>query len=124
MSTVLWICQGLLAAIFLVSGSLKISQPRERLIATGQTGIALFPMPIVRFTAFCELLGVVGILLPRLTGVVPVLTPLAAIGLGVVMIGAASSHLRLGEPLNALINVGILAVCGFVAYGTLAVTGG
>ncbi|MQA84910.1 MAG: DoxX family protein [Streptosporangiales bacterium] len=118
MNAALWICQGLLAAIFLVSGTAKISQSRERLLATGQTGIAPFPMPVVRLTAFCELLGVVGIL-PRLTGIAPVLTPMAAIGFGVVMIGAAASHLKLGEPWTALANIAILAVCALVAYGTL-----
>lgn len=118
MDIALWVCQGLLAAIFLLSGIAKISQSRERLLAIGQTGIVSFPMPVVRFTAFCELLGVVGILLPRLTGIAPVLTPLAAIGFGVVMIGAIASHLKLGEPWTALANTAILAVCGFVAYGT------
>ncbi|MGH3318761.1 MAG: DoxX family protein [Streptosporangiaceae bacterium] len=120
MNIALWICQALLAALFLISGAAKSTQPRERLIAAGQTGIAVFPMPVVRFTAVCELVGAIGIVLPRLTGIAPVLTPVAAVGFGVVMVGAAASHLRLREPWTAVGNLVILAVSVFVAYGTWA----
>jgi hypothetical protein len=63
---------------------------------------------------------VLGLFLPWLTGVAPVLTPAAAAGLGIVMIGAAAIHLRLREPLSALANAGILALCAFVAPGRAA----
>ena len=65
---------------------------RERLLATGQTGIAPFPMPVVRMTAILELFGVAGLVLPWVLDTYRVLTPAAAIGLGVVMYGAAVSH--------------------------------
>lgn len=68
MNALLWTLQGTLAAIFTVSGLAKISQPKQRLIAIGQTGVTPFPVPVIRFTAFCELLGAVGILLPWLLG--------------------------------------------------------
>lgn len=118
MNVALWTCQALLAAVFLVSGAAKSTQPRQRLLDTGQTGIAVFPMPVVRFTAICELLGAIGIVLPRLTGIAPFLTPLAATGFAVVMVGAAASHLKLGEPWTALGNLAILAASAFVAHGT------
>lgn len=120
MDIALWICQVLLAVLFLISGSAKLTFSRERLLATGQTGIAPFPMPVVRFTAACELLAVLGLILPGLTGIAPGLTPAAALGLCVVMVGAAESHRRLGEPRTSLVNLSVLAVCGFVAVGTLA----
>jgi uncharacterized membrane protein YphA (DoxX/SURF4 family) len=63
MDNVVWVCQGLLAVLFLASGCAKISMSRERLLATGQTGIAPFPMPLVRLAAASELLGAVGLIL-------------------------------------------------------------
>ncbi len=119
MNLALWICQFLLAAVFLLSGAAKISMSRQRLLATGQTGIAPFPLPVVRLTAACELLAAVGLIAPRASGVLPVLTPAAAIGLGVIMIGAMISHATLREPRSVAVNVLILAVCCFVAVGRL-----
>lgn len=119
MEITLWICQGLLAAIFAVSGSLKISMSKQRMLDTGQSGVAPFPLPVIRFTAACELLGALGLILPRATDVAPVLTVCAAVGLGVVMVGAMASHARLHEPVQVSANVVILATCCFVAVGRL-----
>ena len=69
MNALLWTLQAVLAAIFTASGLAKISQPKDRLIASGQTGVAPFPLPVIRVTALCELLGAIGILVPRLVGV-------------------------------------------------------
>jgi hypothetical protein len=120
MNTVLWIFQGVLATIFAGSGLAKSTMSRERLLATGQTGIALFPMPVVRVTAVSELLAAAGLLLPWATGIYRVLTPLAAVGLCVVMIGAASSHLRLREPWSVAANVLLFGLALTVAIGRLA----
>ena len=117
MNLALWIAQGLLAAIFLGSGSVKISMSKEKLIASGQTGVAPFPLPVIRLTAACELLAALGLLLPRLTGIAPILTPIAALGLVVVMIGATASHLSLREPLQAGATTLILLICLFTAVG-------
>lgn len=120
MDEALWVCQIALAVMFLLSGSAKISMSKQRLLETGQTGIAPFPLPVIRLTATCELLAVVGLIAPRASGILPILTPVAAIGLGVVMIGAIISHATLHEPRNVAVNVVILAVCCFVAVGRLA----
>jgi uncharacterized membrane protein YphA (DoxX/SURF4 family) len=119
MNLALWLGQGLLAAIFLGSGSLKISMAKDRLIASGQTGVTPFPLPVIRFTAACELLAVLGLLLPRLTGIAPILTPIAAFGLAVVMVGATLSHLSLREPLQTGATTLILLICLFTAVGRL-----
>jgi uncharacterized membrane protein YphA (DoxX/SURF4 family) len=119
MNITLWIAQGLLAAIFLGSGSLKISMAKDKLIASGQTGVAPFPLPVIRLTAACELLAVLGLLLPRLTGIAPILTPIAALGLAVVMVGATASHLSLREPLQSAATTLILLICLFTAVGRL-----
>ncbi|GAA0805949.1 DoxX family protein [Spirilliplanes yamanashiensis] len=117
MNTLLWVLQALLAAVFLGSGTTKISWSRQRLIASGQTGIAVYPMPVVRLTAACELLAAAGLLLPWATGVAPALTPLAAAGLCVVMLGAAYAHTRLREPRAVAVNAVLFALALTVAVG-------
>jgi uncharacterized membrane protein YphA (DoxX/SURF4 family) len=126
MNVVLWIGQVLLAAIFLLSGVLKATMSKERMLATGQTGAAAYALPVVRFTAICELLAVVGLIVPHLVNIAPVLTGWAAVGLCVVMIGAIAMHSRLAvtqrraaEWRNVGINLIILAICVVVAAGRL-----
>ncbi len=119
MELVLWICQGLLAAVFLLSGGAKVSMSKPRLLATGQTGVAPFPVPVIRLVAVCELAAVVGLIGPAATGILPVLTGFAAVGLSVLMIGAMASHASLREPLPVVVNFVILLVCCFVAVGRL-----
>ena len=120
MNIALWAVSAVVAAVFLFSAVTKGTWSKERLLAAGQTGVGPVPLPMLRTVAFAELLGVTGLVLPWWTGVAPVLTPLAAAGLGIVMIGAATIHLRLGEPRTALANAGILALCVFVALGRAA----
>jgi len=120
MNLTLWIFQAFLAAVFAASGLAKSTMSRERLLATGQTGTALFPMPVVRVTAVAELLAAAGLLLPWGTGISRVLTPIAALGLCVVMVGAASSHSRLREPRNVAANVLLFGLALTVAIGRLA----
>ena len=120
MNLFLWILQGTLAVVFTASGLAKSTMSRDRLLTTGQTGIALFPMPVVRVTAACELLAAAGLVLPWATGIAPVLTPLAAVGLCVVMVGAASSHARLREPRNVAVNTVLFAIALTVAIGRFA----
>ncbi len=115
MNIALWILQSLLAAIFAVSGSLKSTWPKPKLIASGQTGVAPFPVPLIRLTAICELLGSVGMIAPWLTGTARVLTPLAAVGFAVVMIAAITSHAWLREPRNVAATTLILAMAVTVA---------
>ncbi|TWP50154.1 DoxX family protein [Lentzea tibetensis] len=120
MNIALWISQGVLAAVFALSGTLKSTQPKERMIATGQTGVVFFPLPVIRTVAALELAGAAGLILPRITGIAEPLTPAAAIGLAVVMVGAAISHSRLREPGAVAANLVLLALCVFVAFGRLA----
>lgn len=119
MNTALWAAQLTLAAVFAASGAAKLTMARERLIATGQTGVAMFPMPVVRFTAAMELLAAVGLVAPGLTGIGTALTPLAALGLCVVMIGAAWAHSRLHEPRSVLVNAVMFGLAAFVIVGRL-----
>lgn len=117
MNVLLWTLQAALAAVFTASGLAKISRPKDRLIASGQTGVAPFPVPVIRLTALCELLGAVGILLPGLVGVAPYLTPLAAVGFAIVMVGAIASHAYLREPRNVALTALIFVAAVTVAVG-------
>jgi uncharacterized membrane protein YphA (DoxX/SURF4 family) len=115
MNLATWIATGLLAVIFTISGIAKSTMSRTSLLATGQSGIAPYPMPFIRVVAGCELLAVVGLLAPWLTDTARYLTPAAALGLAIVMVGAAASHASLREPTQVAGNAIILAVCVFVA---------
>jgi uncharacterized membrane protein YphA (DoxX/SURF4 family) len=128
MNIALWTAQAVLALVFGYSGACKIALPRERMLAMGQTGVGPFPLPVVRFTAAMELLAVLGLVFPQATGIAPVLTPIAACGLIVVMIGAMFSHASLlradlaagrgtREARNLATNALMIALCVFVAAG-------
>lgn len=113
----LWVAQGLLVAVFGFSAAVKGTQPKQRALQLGMTGVVNIPVPLMRFTALCEVFGVIGLVLPYATGIAPILTPAAAIGLGIIMIAAAVIHLRLHEPWTAGGNVILLALCVAVAIG-------
>ena len=117
MGIVLWTLTAVLIVVFGFSAALKGTQPKDRVLRAGMTGVVDVPVPLMRFIAVCELLGIVGLVVPYLTGIAPVLTSLAAIGLGLIMVLAARIHLRLGERLTAVGNVVILAMCLVVAIG-------
>lgn len=114
MAVALWVAQGLLAIIFLLSGAAKLTMSKPRLIATGQTGVAPFPLPVIRLTAAAEILAAAGLVLPGLLGVAGVLTPLAAAGLMIVMVGAAVSHFSLHEYPQVGVNALVFALALFV----------
>jgi uncharacterized membrane protein YphA (DoxX/SURF4 family) len=112
MTYALWIVQVLLAALFLFAGGMKLVMPIEEMAKQ----IAL-PGLFLRFIGVAELLGGLGLVLPGLLRIRPGLTPLAAAGLVIIMIGATALTLVIGPVAPALIPlvVGLLAV--FVAYG-------
>lgn len=112
-----WILQALLALLFLGSGIAKSVMSRERMRATGQTGAAAMPLGFVRFIAVCEILGSVGLVAPWATGMHPGLTSLAAIGLAIIMAGAAAVHYRIHEFKPIVVNIILFCLCIVVAYG-------
>ncbi len=120
MDVALWIGQIALAGIFALSGTLKSTQSRERMIATGQTSAKIVPLPFMRLAGGSELVAVAGLILPWATGIARALTPVAAAGLVLVMVLAAAVHARLREPRTVGVNVVILAVAVFVSWGRFA----
>jgi hypothetical protein len=117
MNIALWVVQILLAIGFAASAAMKGTWDRERLVRAGQTGVQGLPVALIRSIAFVELCGALGLILPWAAGIAPVLTPVAALGLAVIMILAAGVHIILREPRNVATTVAILAACLFVAYG-------
>jgi hypothetical protein len=109
-----------LAVVFAMSGTAKSTMSRERLLASGQSGIAPFPMPVVRVTAVCEIAAAVGLFAPWLLDVARPLTPAAALGLCLVMAGAAVSHASLREPRQVAVNLVLLGLAAFVAAARFA----
>ena len=75
------------------------------------------PQPVVKGIGVLELLGALGLILPALTGILPWLTPLAAVGLGLTMVGAALTNLHTGKPRHLIANAVLLIATTFVAYG-------
>lgn len=96
MNTALWIAQSMLAFIMIAAGTPKLLLPRARLVAkmpwTQDT-----PEPLVRMLGLAEVLGAVGLIVPRLVGVATFLTPIAAGCLGLVLVGALATKLRAHE---------------------------
>jgi uncharacterized membrane protein YphA (DoxX/SURF4 family) len=116
MGIALWVVQVLVAAAFLVSGATKLSQPKEKLLKY-MAWVEDFSRPTLRIIGALEVLGAIGIVLPALTGILPWLTPLAALGLVLTMIGAALTHLRRTEYGGIAVNAVLLILAAFVAYG-------
>lgn len=108
----LWVMQGLLAALFLFAGGSKLVLPLEAM-----AGPIAFPGWFLRFIGVAEVAGAVGLILPALLSIAPFLTPLAAIGLVAIMMGAVTTTVATmgagaaGVPLV----VGVLSAA--VAYG-------
>lgn len=120
MNLALWVTQGLLAAIFAGTGMNKLVRPKEKLLEAGLNSLAPYPPPLLRSLGAIELLGAIGLILPWLTGIAPVLTPLAALGLAVIMVGAVNAHRRLGERQLVFTVLVLLLACLFVAVGRFA----
>ncbi len=120
MNIVLWVVQILLALAFLMAGGMKVSQPIEKL-GKAMSWTAHASVGSVRLVGVLEILGALGLILPAVTGILPWLTPVAAIGLVLTMIGAAIVHIRLKEfaGLGAPLVLFLLAL--FIVYGRFVV---
>ena len=114
MNYALWIVQGLLALIFLFAGGIKLVLTLE--VMTEQMPLPL-PGLFLRFIGVAEVLGAIGLILPGLLGIRPGLTPLAAFGLVIIMIGATVITLSGGDFAPALIPLVAGLLSALVAYG-------
>lgn len=112
LNVVLWIVQVLLALLFLFAGGAKLVLPAEAL-----KGPVPFPVLFLRFIGVCEALGGLALILPGILRIRQGLTPLAAAGLVIIMIGATVVNLIGGSAPTALITVALGLLAAFVAYG-------
>ena len=117
MSYALWIVQGLLALLFLFAGGMKLVLPLDVLTSMGSPNQIALPGWFVRFIGVVEVLGALGLILPGLLRIRPGLTPLAAAGLVIIMIGATVLTLAGGDVAMALIPLVVGLLSAFIAYG-------
>jgi hypothetical protein len=115
MNRALWIVQGLLSALFLFGGVAKLMMPLDEMVE--MTGL---PGAFLVFISVAEILGSIGLIVPSVTRIRPGLTPLAAAGLVVIMIGATVlTAMGVGgsDPVSALFPLVVGLLAAFVAYG-------
>jgi uncharacterized membrane protein len=116
MNITLWIIAGLLAALFLMAGAMKLTTPKAKLLENPQMGWAeAYPAGAIKLIGAAEVAGAAGLVLPGAFDVAAWLVPTAATGLAVTMAGAALTHLRRGEVPQVVTNVVLLALAVFVA---------
>jgi uncharacterized membrane protein YphA (DoxX/SURF4 family) len=120
MNIVLWIIAGLLAAIFAAGGVMKLARTRDQLATSGLAWATDFRPGTVRAIGVLEILAAAGLILPAALDLAPILVPLAAAGLAVLMAGAAVLHLRRHEPPAIAVNALFLTLAVVVAWGRFA----
>lgn len=118
MVIVLWVVQGVLALAFLLSGFLKGFTPLDGL-KKNMAWVGDVPAGLVRLIGIAELLGALGLILPVATGIVPVLTIAAAVGLVLVMLSAAVFHASRKEYSTIGMNAVLLLLAAFIVVGHL-----
>lgn len=119
MKYLLWIIQIILALLFLFAGGTKLVLPIETLQSMGSPNQILLPGWFMRFIGVCEVLGALGLIFPLLLGIKPRLTPLAAAGLAILMIGAIALSVAADGLLAGLVPLIVLLLLVFVAYSRM-----
>jgi len=116
MNEFLWVLQVLLGAAFVAAGLLHAGQSRERLLER-LPWVEDFSAPTLKFIGTMEIAGGLGVVLPAATDIAPILTPIAATGLGVLMLGAILTHVRRREPAGVAITGVLFVLAAVVAWG-------
>jgi DoxX-like protein len=112
----LWTVQILLAALYLFAGGAKLTMPVEAM-----AGPVSLPGPFLRFIGVCEVLGAAGLVLPSALRILPFLTPVAASGLAIIMVGATAVS-AVGGFAMAIVPFVVGVLVAFVAYGRTRVS--
>jgi len=116
MNTVVWIAQGLLALAMLAAGGMKLAQSKEQLMASGSMDWTEdFPEAQIKGIGALEVLAALGLILPAALDIAPELVGVAAIGVVLLMLGAAATHLRRKEGQMVPVNLVIAAIAVFIA---------
>jgi hypothetical protein len=114
MHVALWVVQGLLALVMALAGAFKVATPREKL-AEKLRWAKTWTDANVKLLGLAEVLGAVGLIAPGMTGILPVLTPVAAVCLAILMGGAVKTHRELNEPTAPALVLGVLCLAVAVA---------
>jgi hypothetical protein len=114
MTAALWIAQGFAALVFLLTGTLKLVTPKEKLVGKMHWA-ATWPPGRIKLLGLAEVAGAIGLVVPAVTHIAPVLTPIAAVCLAVLMLGAVQTHRRLHE--NFVPALVLVLVCVGIAAG-------
>jgi hypothetical protein len=119
MNLTLWIVTGLLAVAYLIGGGGKLIMPKEKIAATTPSArwVEDFSAGSVKAIGALEVLAAVGLVLPAPLDIAPVLVPLAALGLVMIMVGAVITRIRRHEAKFMVADLVYLALAGFVAWG-------
>jgi uncharacterized membrane protein YphA (DoxX/SURF4 family) len=113
----LWVAQVVLAAVYVMAGYMKLTQPIDALVASGMSYAGDYPELLTRFIGTMEVLGAIGIILPAATRIAPRLTPLAALGFSAIQVLAMGLHTMRGEYQVLPVNLVLLALSLFVLWG-------
>jgi hypothetical protein len=111
----LWIAQLILFMVFAIVGTLKLAAPIPTL-ARAMSWVGDTPAPVVRFIGMAEVAGALGLVLPPVTHIAPMLTPLAAAGLALVMVFAIPVHIKHHELARMSVPIALGALAAFVAW--------
>lgn len=119
MNIALWTVAGLLALAYVAGGGVKVVLSKERIFASGPAAawVEDFRPGTIRTIGVLEVLGGLGLVLPAVLGTATDLVPLAALGLAMIMVGAAVTRLSRGEYRLMLLDLTYLVLAGFVAWG-------
>lgn len=109
-----WIVAGLAALAFLAAGLMKIARPKDALASSGLAWVEDFTSGPIKLIGVAEVLGAIGLVVPPLVGILPVLSPIAGIALAVLMAGAATTHVRRQESPVPAIVLALLSVAAAV----------
>lgn len=123
MNIALWAVAVILALVFVGAGLLKATQPKAKVIEGQPERMAWmtdFSQGQIRLIGIAEVLGAVGLVVPQATGIAPILTPIAALLLGLMMLGAAAVHHRRGESDAVTPPIALALLSIFVAIGRFA----
>jgi uncharacterized membrane protein YphA (DoxX/SURF4 family) len=114
-NVVVWIASGMLAALFVMAGLMKLTKSKAQLVENPQMSWATdFSPGVLKLIGVAEVAGAIGLILPGALDIATWLVPAAAIGLVLLMIGAAITHARRHERPNVAINLILLAIALFV----------
>jgi uncharacterized membrane protein YphA (DoxX/SURF4 family) len=117
LNVVLWIIAAILAVAFLGAGLMKVVRTKEQLQASGMGWTETYHPTLIKVIGALEILAAIGLILPAALDIAPILVPLSALGLAIIMVGAVVVHARRKETPMVIGNVVLLILLIVVVWG-------